>query len=105
MFRTADHQVFALRDRCPHKDEPLSQGVVRGTRVVCPRHDWKVRRDTGFTVAPGDGCAARFPVRVKGRTVLLSFVTDAGCPNTCHHTISKDGFVYPGHFGGRVESF
>ncbi len=30
VFRTADDQVFALYDRCPHKGGPLSEGIVHG---------------------------------------------------------------------------
>ena len=82
VFRTADDRVFALRDRCPHKGGPLSQGIVHGTRVACPLHDWKVHLDTGLAVAPDEGCAARFPVRVEGGTIFLSLAADAGCPNT-----------------------
>ncbi len=81
VFRTADDQVFALRDRCPHKGGPLSQGIVHGTRVACPLHDWKIHLDTGLAVAPDEGCAARFPVRVEGGTIFLSLAADEGCPN------------------------
>src|SRR3989344_6574129 len=66
VFRTADDEVFALRDRCPHKGGQLSQGIVHGTRVACPMHDWKVHLDTGLAAAPDEGCAARFPVRGEG---------------------------------------
>lgn len=38
VFRTADDQVFALDDRCPHKGGPLSEGIVHGTSVTCPLH-------------------------------------------------------------------
>jgi nitrite reductase (NADH) small subunit len=72
VFRTLDDQVFALRDRCPHKGGPLSQGIVHGTKVACPLHDWKIHLDTGMAVAPDEGCAARFPVRVEGGKVFLS---------------------------------
>jgi nitrite reductase (NADH) small subunit len=82
VFRTADDQVFALRDRCPHKGGPLSQGIVHGNKVACPLHDWKISLDTGMAVAPDEGCAARFPVRVEGGTIFLSLAADEGCPNT-----------------------
>jgi len=81
VFRTADDQVFALRDKCPHKGGPLSQGIVHGTRVACPLHDWKIHLDTGLAVAPDEGCAARFPVRVEGGTIYLSLIAEEGCPN------------------------
>jgi nitrite reductase (NADH) small subunit len=82
VFRTLDDEVFALRDKCPHKGGPLSQGIVHGTKVACPLHDWKIHLDTGLAVAPDEGCAARFPVRVEGGRVFLSLVPDEGCPNT-----------------------
>lgn len=34
LFRTADDEVFALLDRCPHKGGPLSQGIVFGKSVA-----------------------------------------------------------------------
>ncbi len=80
VFRTADDEVFALRDRCPHKGGPLSQGIVHGRRVVCPLHDWKIHLDTGHAVAPDAGCAARFPVSVEGGRILLSLTPDENCP-------------------------
>ncbi len=72
VFRTVDDEVFALRDRCPHKGGPLSQGIVHGKRVACPLHDWKIHLDSGLAVAPDEGCAARFPVRLEGGRVWLS---------------------------------
>ncbi|BAU49450.1 nitrite reductase [Sulfurifustis variabilis] len=81
VFRTAGDEVFALRDRCPHKGGPLSQGIVHGRRVACPLHDWKVHLDTGLAVAPDEGCAARFPLRVEGGRVFLSLTPDEGCPD------------------------
>ncbi|NTV97280.1 MAG: nitrite reductase small subunit NirD [Thiobacillus sp.] len=81
LFRTVDDQVFALRDRCPHKGGPLSQGIVSGHKVACPLHDWKIALDTGIAQAPDRGCAARFPVRLENGTVSLSLTPDEGCPN------------------------
>ena len=81
VFRTLDDQVFALRDKCPHKGGPLSQGIVHGNKVACPMHDWKIHLDTGMAVAPDEGCAARFPVKVEGGRVFLSVMPDEGCPN------------------------
>jgi len=80
LFRTGDDEVFALRDRCPHKGGPLSQGIVSGKRVACPLHDWKISLDTGLAVAPDAGCAARYPVRVSEGRVSLSLTPDNGCP-------------------------
>ncbi len=81
LFRTLDDQVFALRDRCPHKGGPLSQGIVHGRKVACPLHDWKIHLDSGQAVAPDEGCAARFPVRLEEGRILLRLSPETGCPD------------------------
>ncbi len=72
IFRTLEGEVFALRDRCPHKEGPLSQGIVHGKRVTCPLHNWNIELESGEVVAPDEGCAASFPVKVDDGVVYLS---------------------------------
>lgn len=72
VFRTQGDEIFALRDKCPHKGGPLSQGIVHGKKVACPMHDWKIHLDTGLAVAPDVGCAARYPVEVRDGVIFLS---------------------------------
>lgn len=81
VFRNAEDEVFALRDKCPHKGGPLSQGIVHGRKVACPLHDWKIHLETGIAVAPDEGCAARFPVRMEGEQIFLSLTPEDGCPD------------------------
>lgn len=71
VFRTSEDQVFALLDRCPHKGGPLSQGIVFGERVACPLHNWNIELGSGCAVAPDQGCAQKFSVRVEDGTVFL----------------------------------
>jgi nitrite reductase (NADH) small subunit len=71
VFRTADDVVFALLDRCPHKGGPLSQGIVFGTKVACPLHNWNICLEDGNAVAPDVGCARTFAVKVENGQVLL----------------------------------
>ena len=78
VFRTATDEVFALRDSCPHKGGPLSQGIVHGNRVACPLHDWKIHLDTGLAVAPDEGCVARYPLKLENNRLLLSLVPVQG---------------------------
>lgn len=40
LFRGADGAVSALPDRCPHRESPLSPGVVSDGCLVCPYHGW-----------------------------------------------------------------
>ncbi len=71
VFRNAEDEVFAVRDACPHRGGPLSQGIVFGTKVSCPLHGWTICLDDGKAVAPDEGCVQRFPVKVEGGQVLL----------------------------------
>jgi len=72
VFRAADDTVFALRDKCPHKEGPLSQGIVHGHVVTCPLHNWNIELDTGNAKAPDEGCAGRYEVKVEGGKIFLS---------------------------------
>ena len=72
VFRTADDEVFALLDKCPHKGGPLSQGIVHGKRVTCPLHNWNITLGDGCAAAPDSGCTKSFAVQVVGREVLLA---------------------------------
>ena len=71
VFRTSEDQVFALLDRCPHKGGPLSQGIVFGTSVACPLHNWTIALDDGCATSPDEGCAVKFACRVDAGQVLL----------------------------------
>ena len=72
VFRNAEDQVFALLDRCPHKGGPLSQGIVYGTTVACPLHNWQIGLEDGCAQAPDVGCAQRFAVQVAHGEVSLN---------------------------------
>jgi nitrite reductase (NADH) small subunit len=71
VFRNDQDQVFALLDRCPHKGGPLSQGIVFGTSVACPLHNWTIGLDTGCAKAPDEGSTPRFAVKVENGLVHL----------------------------------
>ncbi len=71
VFRNSEDGVFALLDRCPHKGGPLSQGIVFGTSVACPLHNWTIGLDDGCAKEPDAGCTPKFSVRVDAGTVYL----------------------------------
>lgn len=71
IFRNDQDQVFALLDRCPHKGGPLSQGIVFGTSVACPLHNWTITLADGCAQAPDEGCTQRFSVLVENGVVSL----------------------------------
>ncbi len=71
VFRTADDRVFALDDRCPHKGGPLSEGIVHGTQVTCPLHNWVFDLATGQAQGADEGRVVTHPVRVEGGRIWL----------------------------------
>ena len=72
VFRNGEDQVFALLDRCPHRGGPLSQGIVFGTSVACPLHNWTIGLDDGCAKGPDEGCTPRFACKVDNGQVLLN---------------------------------
>lgn len=72
VFRTADDEIFALVDRCPHRGGPLSEGIVAGRTVACPLHNWIIELDSGGAVAPDTGCAPRVAVRMVDDRIQIA---------------------------------
>jgi len=72
VFRNGMDEVFALKDQCPHKGGPLSQGIVFDRKVTCPLHGWTVQLDSGEAVAPDKGCAKPYPTKVEGGLVWIA---------------------------------
>ena len=71
VFRNDQDEVFALLDRCPHKGGPLSQGMVFGTHVACPLHNWTIGLATGEAAAPDNGCTPKFSIKLADGQVFL----------------------------------
>lgn len=71
IFRNSQDEVFALLDRCPHKGGPLSQGIVFGTSVACPLHNWTIGLCDGQASAPDEGCTPKFSVKLEDGGVYL----------------------------------
>jgi nitrite reductase (NADH) small subunit len=71
VFRTADDQVFAIDDACPHKGGPLSEGIVHGSSVTCPLHAWVFSLETGMAQGADTGAVNSYPARVESGRILL----------------------------------
>lgn len=71
IFRTVDDQIFALEDKCPHKNGPLSQGIVHDGCVTCPLHNWVISLETGEAQGADEGQTKSFPVKLKDGVILF----------------------------------
>ena len=58
LVRTDDGRVFALEDRCAHRQVPLSRGMVQGATIRCCYHGWSY---------DGSGRCIDVPYLGKGR--------------------------------------
>ena len=47
VFRTRAGEIFAVENKCPHRQGPLSEGIVGDGKVVCPLHGHKFDLRTG----------------------------------------------------------
>lgn len=63
VFRTRAGELFAVQATCPHRGGPLADGIVGGTRVVCPLHSYAFELSTGEPLR--EGCPALRTYRVS----------------------------------------
>ena len=71
VFRTDDETVFATSNVCPHKGGPLNEGIVHGTKVTCPLHNWVFDLNTGQALGPDEGGIETYATRIEDGRVLI----------------------------------
>lgn len=84
LWRPTDGTVRAASDRCPHREAPLSEGVVAEDCLVCPYHGWSFGADGACVEVPSSGPGAAIPSAAD--LVLLAVREQYGlvwlCPGT-----------------------
>ncbi|MBO6866063.1 MAG: nitrite reductase small subunit NirD [Pseudomonadota bacterium] len=71
VFRTAEDEVYALDNACPHKAGPLAEGIVHGSSVTCPLHNWVISLETGQAQGADEGQVQTYPASVENGRILL----------------------------------
>lgn len=80
VFHGRDGRVFATQAECPHRQGPLSDGLLGGTTLVCPLHEWTFDLTSGMALQGSCGIHV-YPVRVEGAgDVVLEIDDDGGRP-------------------------
>jgi nitrite reductase/ring-hydroxylating ferredoxin subunit len=65
-------EVFAIEDRCTHKECALSEGVLEGEAVLCPCHGSEFDLRTGEALAlPAKTPVERFETEIEGEDVYV----------------------------------
>jgi phenylpropionate dioxygenase-like ring-hydroxylating dioxygenase large terminal subunit len=79
--RDARGRAFALKDNCPHRGIPLSDGWFDGDLVECCYHGWKFD--------PHSGQCREIPSLVEGQKLKLDRIVAGHYP-----TEERDGYVW-----------
>ncbi|WP_130471220.1 nitrite reductase small subunit NirD [Candidatus Magnetaquicoccus inordinatus] len=78
VFRSHSEQIYALADRCPHRQGPLSSGIVHGDKVTCPLHGWTIDLASGEALGADHGCTRPFAVRSDENGLYLQLSSNDG---------------------------
>lgn len=70
VFRQRDGRLFAVQNRCPHKQGPLAEGIAGGGKVICPLHSHKFNLETGEGSEKGE-CVKTYRVTESNGEILL----------------------------------
>ena len=76
VFRTQDDQVYAIDDHCPHKGGPLSQGIVHGTAVTCPLHNWVISLETGKALGADEGAVKTVRLELRDDEIFIALTVE-----------------------------
>ena len=72
-----DDRIFAIEDHCPHRGGPLSQGIVHGTAVTCPLHNWAISLETGKALGADEGSVRTIRVKVEDQQIFIALFVKA----------------------------
>lgn len=67
----AGGEVYAMGGTCPHQGGPLGQGMLTGTKVMCPWHAWEFDCTTGTNDVDPAESVPTYPVKVEGQDILI----------------------------------
>jgi nitrite reductase (NADH) small subunit len=71
VFRQRDGRLFATENRCPHRQGPLSEGIVGDGRVICPMHAHQFNLQTG-TGSEVHECLSVFEIEEADGNLMLN---------------------------------
>lgn len=65
--------IRAVQNECPHKQGPLSDGMIAGENIICPLHTRAFDLKTGASVKEGEGRLRVYPVQVINGRIFVAF--------------------------------
>ncbi|WP_147804199.1 nitrite reductase small subunit NirD [Alkalicoccus halolimnae] len=72
VFRLAEDEFHTIKNECPHKKGPLTEGMISGEHVFCPLHNWKIDITDGQVEEPDEGCVQTFKTEIIDNNVYIT---------------------------------
>lgn len=80
VFHARGGRVFATQAQCPHRQGPLADGLLGGTTLVCPLHEWTFDLVSGMALQGSCGIRV-YPIGVgPDGTLVIEIEEDGGQP-------------------------
>ncbi len=96
VWRGAGGELAAAPDRCPHREAPLSAGIVKDGLLSCPYHGWSFDTAGQCVSIPSSADPARVPARSQLATCSvqeaygLVWLCPSGEPRTAFPLVAED---------------
>ena len=80
VFHSRDGRVFATQATCPHRGGPLADGLLGGSTLVCPLHEWSFDLQSGMAIHGQCGIAVYPVTAAADGTLVLEMEEDGTQP-------------------------
>jgi nitrite reductase (NADH) small subunit len=80
VFHGRDGRVFATQGECPHRGGPLADGLLGGTTLICPLHEWSFDLLSGMALQGTCGIAVYPITKHADGTLVLEIEEDGTQP-------------------------
>jgi nitrite reductase (NADH) small subunit len=64
-------EFSAMDNVCLHRGGPLGQGMIEGSKVICPWHGWAWDAKTGVAVQDSNVKVAVYPMKIENGDVMV----------------------------------
>jgi nitrite reductase/ring-hydroxylating ferredoxin subunit len=71
LIANVEGQFYAVNDRCPHLHAKISEGTLKGTTVICPRHLSSFDVTTGRVISGTRSNLTSYNVKVNGDDLMI----------------------------------
>ena len=86
VFRFRDGRIFAVANKCPHRQGPLAEGVIGNGKVICPLHGHKFDVQTGQGSEPHE-CVRVFKTWIDQGQIFLEYINPNQQPVRRDHAL------------------